>query len=71
MSKGIKVIDPKNLPTKMPLIHTMVIMLMVDVWNISEGPKWLMYGFLVLAWIAFCISFVAEKHTTLKELDKE
>lgn len=52
-----KVISKKNLPTRSPILTTVVYVLAMDYWN---APQWLWGAvglFLIFIWIAWIVSF--------------
>ena len=61
----MKVIHPKNLPTRLPMLLTAVIFLALDRY---QPPGWLCgvaYTLLALLWIGCIINIVREKHTSV------
>jgi hypothetical protein len=53
--KKMKVLDKSNLPTKLPIFNTIVILLALDYWN---PPEWIM-GAIGLLWSLFIIATIA------------
>ena len=66
MSKR-KCIEIKNLPFRMPVQFTLILFLCIDVWELSEGPCWLLYGLVILAWGCWLVSFNDESIDIFKD----
>ncbi len=65
MKKTIRVIDHKNLPTKLPLNLTLIILLILDRTQPSNIIKAVMCGLIVSLWISAFFVIRREKRVDL------
>ncbi len=54
--KENKVIDPKNLPQKLPFFRILVLLLFIERMN-PQPPTWVYYCFIIFTVIVFGLSF--------------
>jgi len=69
--KTFKVLDRKNLPTKLPVTLTLVVALSLDYWN---APDWVIGGFGALGiiiWILSIIRLVLQEQTDILKDEKD
>lgn len=57
----MKVVSATNLPFRLPIQFTVLALLAIDVWKLSEGPCWILYGMIGLAWICWLFSAFKEE----------
>jgi hypothetical protein len=58
----MKVIKPSNLPTRPPILLTVVVLLALDNWNAGDVTRGVFYTLLVIIWIVAIVMLVKEDH---------
>lgn len=63
----MRVIAFKNLPFRLPIGGTLVIVMALDYYNFPEIAKGIVYGLLALTWIAAIVGVVTQKQVNILE----
>lgn len=58
----MKVIKTSNLPTRPPILLTIVVLLALDNWHAGDVTRGVFYTLLVIIWIAAIVMLVKEDH---------
>lgn len=65
----MKVIKTSNLPTRPPVLLTVVVLLALDHWQASDVTRGIFYAILVILWIAAIVLLFKEDQTDIFKED--
>jgi len=68
--QGKKVISHQNMPSRLPVTRTVVLMLAMDVWSTPGWAKGVIWTLLSLIWIGCVISIWREKYIDIFKENK-
>lgn len=64
-----RVIKWNQLPSRPPVVWTVVVLLAADHWQVPDWARYVMYTLIVVVWIGFVISVRDEVEVRLMELE--
>lgn len=66
----MKVVKHSNLPTKLPVYPTVVMLLALDHWHASDVTRGVFYTIFVILWITAIVLLIKEKQVNIFEEEK-